>query len=1004
MASANVKEPTATDLTSMGDEFSFLDLDNCSGEERSFLLGLIGREEKPTPATAPLSAIDAKVASAPPFHPRKTLQDQSQQQLIPNQHHQQQLYQAQQPPPPGYNPQQQQQIPQQPQYDASNSTVNGGGSHHPYVFINNVTANVNVHHGGSTGSIEDASAAQVHPQALQQPPPTGSVAPPPAVAAITSQPPPPLGVKGVVPQQQPQQPQQIFVPQQQQPPFGYPMVSMGGGGQQPQNPALAAQTLLAATGGLLPNFAQQPHQLMGNKQGAPAASQPQQAMYQAPLGLPVLYYAGVPGVPPAPVSTIQQGGQHQQQQQHIPNVQNNPAAAQMIRPNLPPPPPLLSSVPSSTSTAAAPFVHNSQPPPPHPHPQVQPMPNVVSNANPTAPDSKPHGSDQNVEPAPPPPNPPVLDEPQPHVEETNQQQPISNDEQIPRSPAQAAAPPSPKEQEVKADQEHPEASGKKEDSEAADNNSAKDASASSGASAKSWASLFHKESPMQGAKPMARIQPYNNAAEKGQLEGQDAVTEDGKDSASAQQRRRDRLAAANASPFDVEVAKFLQDYSLNHKSSSIKPRGLNNRSNWCFVNAILQALVACPPFYNLFKALPLAEDEKSAYKSDLNGSTASATNVNNNSMRKILRSIQEFIAEFTPLDNVPKKFREKGKKSEDLPVGQTLEANVVFQMLLSLNSDTFKVQDGRQEDAEEFLTFLLNELNDEMLALMKLMADDEEEEKQDQEEEEDDDDGNEWLEVGRSRNLVTRRVGGASDRIRTPLGHIFQGQMQSCVQHSNGEPTATLQPFFTLQLDIQNDGIKNVVSKLLSIDYFLDQTLMIKNYFQNDALHHNFAVESLDDYVCSKTKKEIEASRSLFLDELPSILILHLKRFIYDENSTAGCQKLLKNIDFPIDLEIPKEVLSPNSRSKYKQKQRSYKLFAVVYHNGKEARFGHYVTDVYHAGGLGWVRCDDNLIKSVREDMVLAHSNNSMPYILFYRRADTMGGPPGDRGSGSAKH
>ena len=107
--------------------------------------------------------------------------------------------------------------------------------------------------------------------------------------------------------------------------------------------------------------------------------------------------------------------------------------------------------------------------------------------------------------------------------------------------------------------------------------------------------------------------------------------------------------------------------------------------------------------------------------------------------------------------------------------------------------------------------------------------------------------------------------------------------------------------------------------------------------------YYNF----LFSYVCSKTKKEIEASRSLYLDELPSVLILHLKRFIYDD---SGSQKLLKNIDFPVDLEIPKEILSSNSRNKYHPKQRSFKLFAVVYHNGKEATLGHYVTDVYHAG------------------------------------------------------
>ena len=41
---------------------------------------------------------------------------------------------------------------------------------------------------------------------------------------------------------------------------------------------------------------------------------------------------------------------------------------------------------------------------------------------------------------------------------------------------------------------------------------------------------------------------------------------------------------------DVEFAGFLKAYQLNHRASAIKPRGLSNRSNWCFVNAILQVL------------------------------------------------------------------------------------------------------------------------------------------------------------------------------------------------------------------------------------------------------------------------------------------------------------------------------------------------------------------------------------------------------------------------------
>ena len=36
--------------------------------------------------------------------------------------------------------------------------------------------------------------------------------------------------------------------------------------------------------------------------------------------------------------------------------------------------------------------------------------------------------------------------------------------------------------------------------------------------------------------------------------------------------------------------------------------------------------------------------------------------------------------------------------------------------------------------------------------------------------------------------------------------------------------------------------------------------------------------------------------------------------------------------------------------------------------------------------GLGWLHCDDSLIKSMTEAMVMSHSANSVPYILFYRR------------------
>lgn len=40
------------------------------------------------------------------------------------------------------------------------------------------------------------------------------------------------------------------------------------------------------------------------------------------------------------------------------------------------------------------------------------------------------------------------------------------------------------------------------------------------------------------------------------------------------------------------------------------------------------------------------------------------------------------------------------------------------------------------------------------------------------------------------------------------------------------------------------------------------------------------------------------------LEELPPVLVLHLKRFVYEK--TGGCQKLIKSIEYPVDLEISK--------------------------------------------------------------------------------------------------
>lgn len=85
------------------------------------------------------------------------------------------------------------------------------------------------------------------------------------------------------------------------------------------------------------------------------------------------------------------------------------------------------------------------------------------------------------------------------------------------------------------------------------------------------------------------------------------------------------------------------------------------------------------------------------------------------------------------------------------------------------------------------------------------------------------------------------------------------------------------------------------------------------------------------------------------------------------------------------------EFLSPNTAKKLSPKQKQYKLFAVTYHDGRETTKGHYFTDVFHVGFGCWLRYDDSTVKTVPESSVLRPSSPRVPYLLYYRRADTIG-------------
>ncbi|XP_033231396.1 ubiquitin carboxyl-terminal hydrolase 10-B isoform X2 [Belonocnema kinseyi] len=399
-------------------------------------------------------------------------------------------------------------------------------------------------------------------------------------------------------------------------------------------------------------------------------------------------------------------------------------------------------------------------------------------------------------------------------------------------------------------------------------------------------------------------------------------------------------------PLTYRMGEFFLGYQMDKQTVSLLPRGLTNRSNYCYINSILQALLACPPFYNLLMALPYSD-------------TASRRNTRT----PLIDNMTKFVHEFTPLSEaarMPRKDRVHKRNedaSTDVHSGTPFEPSYVYTMLKNTSS-VFSIE-GRQEDAEEFLSCLLNGISDEMLEVMKLVNSDKSSNNNPNmnlnpgEEE--------WKVMGpKNKGSVTR----CTDFGRTPLSDIFRGQLRSRVHRAGEQATDYVQPFFTLQLDIEKaESVKSALEILVGKD-------------------------QVEGMTCSKTKQQIEAWKQVTLEELPVILVLHLKWFDY---KLDGCSKILKNVEFPVDLKLDPKFLSPNASKKFNPKQKQYKLFAVTYHDGKEATKGHYVTDAFHVGYGGWVRYDDSSLKGISEGNVLHPQLPRVPYLLYYRRCDTIG-------------
>ncbi|GMF36015.1 unnamed protein product [Phytophthora fragariaefolia] len=137
-----------------------------------------------------------------------------------------------------------------------------------------------------------------------------------------------------------------------------------------------------------------------------------------------------------------------------------------------------------------------------------------------------------------------------------------------------------------------------------------------------------------------------------------------------------------------------------------------------------------------------------------------------------------------------------------------------------------------------------------------------------------------------------------------------------------------------------------------------------------------------DTWYCPKCKDHVRAFKKFDLFSLPKVLIFHLKRFRYAQNSFyLHRDKISTLVDFPIEgLDLSEFVVGPQNGS-----EPIYDLFAVSEHMGGLGG-GHYTAIARNPVNKRWFNFNDShTSETSAEDAV-----SSRAYVLFYIRRDQV--------------
>nr|XP_043622639.1 ubiquitin carboxyl-terminal hydrolase 25 [Erigeron canadensis]XP_043622640.1 ubiquitin carboxyl-terminal hydrolase 25 [Erigeron canadensis] len=329
---------------------------------------------------------------------------------------------------------------------------------------------------------------------------------------------------------------------------------------------------------------------------------------------------------------------------------------------------------------------------------------------------------------------------------------------------------------------------------------------------------------------------------------------------------------------------------LLKKRKSGPPLGFRNLGNTCYLNSVLQCLTYTPPLANF-----CLQSQHSDFC--------------------------ESVAQQDKKSDCPFCLLEK-RIARSLSIDSTLDTPTKIIGGLKIFAENFCF--GRQEDAHEFLRYVIDACHTTCLRLKKLQQ---------------------------QRRKFVSNGGGHGFGSSTVVKEIFGGALQSQVKClSCGHESNKVDEIMDISIDVLNSSsLKEAFQK----------------FFQSEVLDGN------NKYKCDSCKKLVRAKKQMSILQAPNILVVQLKRF---EGIFGG--KIDKIVTFE-EVLVLSNFMSKTSQDPHPE----YKLFATIVHSGFSPDSGHYYAYIKDTIGR-WYCCNDSYVSISTLQEVFSEK----VYILFFSR------------------